>query len=145
VKSVPVAAEHQAVVLDSFALLAHFEGEPGGRRVAEILASADRGGVAAHLSIINFGEVLYIAQRERGLRAAQRVVAAIDQLPIAVAEADRRRTFSAASLKAEYPIAYADAFALGLALELDAAPVTGDPEFASVDLPVTIEWLQNPR
>ena len=41
--------------------------------------------------------------------------------------------YRAAELKARYPISYADAFALAMALEHSAVLVTGDPEFRQVE------------
>ncbi len=128
-------------VLDSFALLAHFQAEPGGERVRAVLAQAEKKQAEVYLSIINYGEAIYITEREKGLTAAHRLIAAIDQLPITVIEADRPLTFAAAHLKAQYPISYADAFALALAQQRQAALLTGDLEFRKVEQLVTVEWL----
>lgn len=128
-------------ILDSFALLAYLEEEPGADDVAAILERCSEGGAESWLSIVNFGEVLYITERERGLQAAQRVIAAIDQLPVRVMEADRTRTFAAAHVKAHHALAYADAFAIALALEVDGEVVTGDPEFAAVGDLVSVRWV----
>jgi len=110
-----VSAKATNFVLDSFALLAHLQAEPGGPRVQAVLAQAAKKQADVYLSIINYGEAIYITEREQGLTAAQSLIAAIDQLPITVAEADRKLTFAAAHLKAQYSISYADAFALALA------------------------------
>ena len=128
-------------VLDSFALLAHVQAEPGGPRVQAILAQAAKKQADVYLSIVNYGEAVYITEREQGLTAAQSLIATVDQLPITIVEADRRLTFAAAHLKAGYPIAYADAFALALAQQQQAVLMTGDPEFRQVQAVVTIEWL----
>jgi hypothetical protein len=47
------------------------------------------------------------------------------------------------SSKARYPIAYADAFAAALALELQAPLLTGDPDFQLLerDGALSIEWI----
>ena len=131
-------------VLDSFALLAHLQAEQGGARVQAVLAQASKGQAAVFLSIVNYGESIYITEREHGLTAAQNLIAAVDQMPIAVVEADRKLTFAAAHLKAHYAIAYADAFALALAQERQATLLTGDPEFQTVQHLATIEWLPQP-
>ena len=130
-----------AYVLDSFALLAHLESEPGGPRVKAVLAQAEREQAEVYLSVINYGEVIYITEREQGLSAAQTVIAAVDQLPITVVEADRKLTFAAAHIKAQHPISYADAFAVVLAQQRQAVLLTGDPEFRKVESLATIEWL----
>lgn len=128
-------------VLDSYALLAYLGAEEGQRTVQELLKQAAEGSEKLYLTIINYGEVLYIVERERGLAAAQMTVAAIDQLPIAVTEADRELTFGAAHIKANYPLAYADCFAVALARDVEGVVVTGDPEFSAVAELVDVVWL----
>jgi predicted nucleic acid-binding protein len=56
-------------------------------------------------------------------------------------DADRERVLAAAHIKANYPLAFADAFCISLAIELGAVIITNDPEFRSVADLVTIEWL----
>ncbi len=132
-----------AFTLDSFALLAYLEGEAGMPRVQAILAAALAGSHTVYLSLINLGEILYIVERERGLTAARRTLAAIDQLPIQVVPVSRTIVLAAAHIKASYPVSYADAFAVVTARDYGAVLVTGDPEFKSIvdaEL-VAIEWL----
>lgn len=136
-----MSADRLRYVLDSFALLAYFGAEPGEPQVKAVLARATAGHAAAYLSIINFGELIYITEREQGVFAARRAIAAVDQLPIAVIEADRRLTFSAAHIKAHHRLSYADAFAAALAQQTQATLLTGDPEFRAVEHLITIEWL----
>ena len=106
-----------------------------------ILLQAEKEQAAVFLSIVNYGEAIYITEREQGLTATQSLIAAVDQLPIAVVDADRKLTFAAAHLKARHSISYADAFALALAQQQQAILLTGDPEFHQVESLVTIEWL----
>ena len=128
-------------VLDSFALLAYLGAEEGHHRIGELLDKAADGRVRLYLTIINLGEVLYVVERERGLTAAQATIAAVDQLPIEVVDADREMAFGAAHVKAHYPLAYADCFAIALARMLDAVVLTGDPEFRLVTGLVEVEWI----
>jgi ribonuclease VapC len=128
-------------VLDAFAVLAHLEGEPGGRRVKAVLSQAVKGRALVYLCLVNYGEVIYITEREKGLSQAQIVIAAIDQLPIIMVDDDRELTLAAAHLKARYPISYADAFAAALARSREAVLLTGDPEFHQVESLLKIEWL----
>ena len=128
-------------VLDSCALLAYLGAEEGQRTVQELLKQAAEGSAKLYLTIINYGEVLYVVERERGLTAAQMTVAAIDQLPIEVVEADRELTFGAAHIKANYPLAYADCFAVALARDVEGVVVTSDPEFSAVAELVDVAWL----
>lgn len=131
----------ELIVLDSFALLAYLGNEPGAEPVAEILDAAAEGRVEPWLSVVNLGEILYITERERGLQAAQTVIATLDQLPLKVADADRPRTFLAAHIKARHAVSYADAFAIGLAHQVEGRVVTGDPEFEKVEDLVDIRWI----
>lgn len=128
-------------VLDSYALLAYLGAEPGHQRVDELLRSGAAGRAELYLCLINYGEVLYIIERERGLTQTQLAIAAIDQLPLQVVEADRELTFEAAHVKAGFALAYADCFAVALARRIRGVVVTGDPEFREVSQMVDVEWL----
>jgi predicted nucleic acid-binding protein len=138
-----VAAKPIAYVLDSFALLAFLEGERGMPRVRELLSGAEAGAHQIYLSLINFGEVLYITERENGLHSAQRTLAAIDQLPLQMVPVSQATVMAAAHIKARYPLSYADAFAVVAAQAHQGILVTGDREFRSVEKAgiIKIEWL----
>lgn len=136
-----MAAKPAVYVLDSFALLAYFEDEVGGHRVKAVLAQAAKHRVEVCVSVVNYGEVVYITEREHGLRAAHKLIAALDQLPITVVDVDRRSALAAAHVKAKYPLSYADAFAVALAQARRATVLTADPEFRAVEPLVLIEWL----
>ena len=128
-------------ILDSFALLAFLEGKPSADRIRVILQAAQEERAPVYLSVINLGEVLYITERERSLVIAQQVLAAIEQLPLKLLEASQTRVLAAAHIKANYPISYADAFAVAAAQEFQATVVTGDPKFAKVTAIIRVEWL----
>ncbi|HLO14953.1 MAG TPA: type II toxin-antitoxin system VapC family toxin [Anaerolineales bacterium] len=132
-------ADSVASVLDTFALLAYLQGESHGAGVREILQS-DRRNV--YMSLINVGEVLYITERKLGIRKAQEVLAFIYQLPIELLPADEQAIFAAAHIKANYPVSYADSFAIAAAQTLGGTVITGDPEFESVTSLITVEWLK---
>ena len=128
-------------ILDSYAVLAMLAGEQGAVRVQAILEAAQREEAQVYLSLINLGEILYITERERGLPLAQKTLSAIDQLPLTILAVTRDRVLAAAHLKANFPMAYADAFATAAAQEFDGIVVTGDPEFSMVETLIQIEWL----
>jgi ribonuclease VapC len=136
-----VKTEPGRYVLDSFAVLAYLEDEAGADRVNAVLEAARQGLASVWMSIINYGEVVYITEREQGLFAAQRAIAAIDQLPVTVVDADRKLTLSAAKVKAHYSISYADSFAVALGQVRLATVLTGDPEFRKVENLISIDWL----
>ena len=139
-----MSAEPPIYVLDSYAMLAYLDGETGMERVRMVLEQALNAQVRVLLSMINVGEVLYITEREIGLVPAQAALAAIDQLPIEFLPVTREAVLAAAHIKANHPIAYADAFAVAAAQEFNATVLTGDPEFQAVSELVTVEWLGRP-
>jgi len=142
-----VAGKPRAYVLDSFALLAYLEGEAGMPRVRSVLQGATAQRHLVYLSLINLGEALYITERERGLVEARRALGAIDQLPLEIVGVSRSTVLAAAHIKARFPIAYADAFAVVTAQERAGVVITGDPEFrplAEAGL-VAVEWLPRRR
>lgn len=128
-------------VLDSFAMLSYLENEAGVERVKVILKTAAQKNAAVYITLISLGEVLYITEREQGLALAQKVLSAIEQLPVTLLEASKERILAAAHIKAQYPIAYADAFVVAAAQEYGGTVVTGDPEFVAVEKVVAVEWL----
>ena len=134
-------SKHALYVLDSFALLAYLEDEPGAARVGGLLSSARKDEIEIWISIVNYGEVLYIVERGRGRDSAKMTIATIDQLPVTVADANRLLTFGAAHIRAQHAISYADAFAVALAQSKGGGVVTGDPEFKKVETLVSVEWL----
>lgn len=136
-----MSAEPARFVLDSFALLAFLEGEAGMTRVKEILTDAEKGNCVVYLCWINLGEVLYITEREQGERKAREVLGHIQVLPIKMLEVPPKLVISAAHTKANQRMSYADAFSVASALETGATLLTADPEFASVESFVQIEWL----
>lgn len=132
-------------VLDSYALLAYLNAEPGAERVAEILTLAEASKCGAVLCTINLGEMLYTIERRRGLVKAQQVQALTESLPIQIIEATRDLVLDAAHIKANYAISYADAFVTALAVREKGTIVTGDPEFESVKGLAFVEWLVRPN
>ena len=135
--------EHPTYVLDSYALLAYLGGETGTRRVREVLGDATQGRCQVLHSIINLGEVLYITERELGLVPAHAALAAVEQLPIEILPATKEVVLAAAHVKANYRIAYADAFAVVTAQDYTATLLTGDNKFEQVNELVIIEWLNH--
>jgi ribonuclease VapC len=128
-------------VLDSYALLAHFEDEEGGAEVRKILKAAQAGQTKLFLSVINFGEIYYNTYRQRGRDKAEEVRFITEQLPITVVLADADITMEAARLKGVHAVAYADCFAAALALRKKAKVVTGDPEFKKFGAAVSLAWI----
>jgi predicted nucleic acid-binding protein len=131
-------------VLDSYALIAYFEDEPGADRVAQILGQLVRGKARGYMSVVNWGEVYYSTMREAGVAEAEKIILQLDKFPIQMVEVNRDLAYEAAQLKGKYPIAYADCFAVALSIKFNATLVTGDSEFRRVKEPFTIRWIHVP-
>ena len=135
------ADSRPAYVLDSFAIICFLQDEPGADRVERVLQRGREGRADVLLCVVNYGEALYIIEREQGLQKAQQEGAFIERLPLHLMDADRILAQAAAHFKAQYPVSYADAFALALAQAHAAKVVTGDPEFRETEAVVPVEWL----
>ena len=135
-------AEPAPYVLDSFALLAYLQDEPAAPRVEKLLDQAGKEKCRLLLCIINLGEILYITERRGGLVKAQDTFALIQQLPIEILPADEQTVFTAAHIKANYTLSYADSFVVAIGIQEHAIVITADLEFRSVEHIVEMEWLQ---
>ena len=126
-------------IIDSFALLAYLKQESNYQKVEDLLSSKD---MQLLMNDINIGETFYILARERGLDKAEYFINAIlPNLPITKMGNTLTEVVHAAKIKAQYPISYADCFAVATALREKATIVTGDPEFKHVETIVKIDWL----
>lgn len=111
------------VVLDSWTVLRYLEDtEPAAELVADLLDS-DR----PLMSWINLGEVHYVLRRSHGEHAAIDAVRDLRDV-IDVRLPDEHLVLDAARIKADYPIAYADAFGAAFSIAQEATLWTGDPE-----------------
>jgi len=137
-----VSPSKPVYLLDSFALLAYLDDEPGKERVQQLLTQADSRKCRLVMCLVNLGEVLYIVERERGLALAQSVLALVESLPIELLEASRDLVLDAAHVKAHHALSYADAFAVATAMRERAIVLTGDPEFETVGELVKAEWIK---
>jgi ribonuclease VapC len=133
--------EQNVYVLDSHALIAYFDGEPGAQTLITLLADEQQIRYSFYLSVINLGELYYIFARERTVSTANDMLAVVEQLPIFIVDAHRPRVLAAAHIKAHYALTYADAFVVATAQEFSATVLTGDPEFKRVEHLVRVEWL----
>ncbi len=129
-------------VLDTHSIIAYLEGEESGKGLIPILESAVEDKAELYLSVVNWGEVYYIALREGGKIRAELYRSIIDKYPVAVIDADKELTLLAAKYKANFKMSYADAFAAGLAEMKKAALVTGDKEFKQAENELKINWLE---
>ena len=128
-------------LLDSFALLAFLNKEKGFEKVRDLMRTAEASGELLLMNEINIGEVYYITAKERSLEKAEEVLHRLETLPIQRVSNAFAEVLAAARIKAQFPISYADAFAVMTALRSNARVVTGDPEFHAVAHLVEILWI----
>jgi ribonuclease VapC len=128
-------------LLDSYALIKFFNDEPGAQLVESILSEAHEGKSNLYLTEINAGETYYIIAKKNGWERAEEILNLMRTLPIQWLPANWDQVIAAARLKAQYPLSYADCFALAAAIDQQAELVTGDPEFKSVARLLKIRWV----
>ena len=135
-----------SVCLDSFALLAWLQDEPGADITEGFLRQAASGqGFQCFVSAINVGEVYYRLYRTRGAEEADTFWEEAWQglVPLTIVTPTPNQIHQAARLKGRYLIAYADAFAAQLAQEKHLLLVSGDPELHALESTgeLTLIWL----
>ena len=111
------------VVLDSWAVLRFLENAaPAADLVAALLDEHE-----PLMSWINLGEVHDVLRRAHGEHAAMETVRDLREV-IDVRLPDERTVLDAARIRADHPMAFADAFGAALAVAEQATLWTGDPE-----------------
>ena len=128
-------------LLDSFAVLAYLKKENNYQKVVKVLSSCPGGG-SVIMNEINVGECYYIIARQRGREEADYFLnTVLPNLPVKVISNSLKDIIEASRIKAEYPLSYADCFAVATAVREKALILTGDPEFRKVSGLVEIDWL----
>lgn len=110
--------------------------------VSSMLSQAETGGVRLLMSAINTGEVYCFLRKHHGESLAESWRQSSGTMPVTIQVPSREDIWSAAWLKGQYPISYADAFAAALARKHDCQLVTGDPEFRSIKQ-LSLYWLDS--
>ncbi len=129
-------------LLDSFALLSYLNKETGFEKVREALAEAQVSDGSVLMNEVNVGETHYILHRQRGVQEAEYFLdTVLVGLPILLVQNDFQDVIDAARIKAEYPLSFADCFAVATARRESAIILTGDPEFKKIEHLAKIEWL----
>ena len=123
--------------LDSWAVLRWLDGE--GAAAARVEAAMSSRPV---MSWINLGEVAYVVERRTSSDRARRLVREL-RPRLTLDLPSHARVLEAAHLKAGYPLAYADAFAVATAIAHGATLLTGDPEILDGDPAWPVEDLRS--
>lgn len=128
-------------VLDSYALMAYFEDEPGADLVRDLILKAEENRVNLLMSVVNLGEVWYSIARTNSPEVADQYIGEINGMAIEIVDIDWQITRQAALFKASGKISYADCFAAALAKLKKAELITGDKEFRSLEDEIKISWV----
>lgn len=126
-------------VLDSWAVLRYLENSEPAASVVADLFDTER----PLMSWINLGEVHYVVRRSNGEHDAMETVRDLRDV-LDVRLPDERLVLDAARLKADHPMAYADAFGAALSISEGATLWTGDPELLVEGAPWSWHDLRSP-
>jgi predicted nucleic acid-binding protein len=129
-------------VLDSSAALRHIDGEAGADRVEEIIQMALLGIAEVQIPAVQWGEIAGGQRKRFGAQEQKRTLQSLLQIDIKIISATAERAVRAAEIKVDRKLAYADAFAIELAMDSpDHVLVTADYDFKAVDDLARIEFL----
>lgn len=129
-------------VLDSSAVLRFLDREAGAERVRAIFRACAGGEAEPYISAVQWGEIAAVQRKRSGAREQERVLQRLRQINLRVVAASAERAMRAAELRVDHGIAYADAFALELAMDSpDHLLVTADYDFKATADVARIEFL----
>ena len=128
-------------ILDSYALMAFFEDEPGADTVRSLILKSEEGSINLVMSVVNLGEVWYSIARTNSPNTADQYIGEIKGMSIEIVDIDWTLTRQAALFKASGNISYADCFAAALAKSRKAELITGDKEFKVLEGEIKISWI----
>ncbi len=121
-------------LLDTSALLALRDDEPGADRVAELLALAQSRKVECMGCFMSQMELMYRVWRDESEARAQLAYKQCLALPITWVHESSELLKAAAAIKAKHPLSVADAWIAATAEISRATLVHKDPEFVAVPL-----------
>lgn len=119
-------------LLDTSALLALLEDEPGAAEVERRLEIAETGGSEVFASFASLTEVYDVTHQEHGAQRAAEFCAIIQGWPVTFVFPDEALCLAAGRLKAMHAISFADAFVAASAQQLGAELIHKDPEYEAL-------------
>ena len=131
-----------AKVLDSYAMMAFLEDEPGADLVRGLILRAEENKTRLLMCVVNLGEVWYSIARTNSPNIADRYIREIEGMAIDIVDANWQITRQAAIFKANGNISYGDCFAAALTKIRRADLITGDKEFKLLEKEIKISWLE---
>lgn len=121
-------------LLDTSALLALRDDEPGADRVAALLGQAQAGRATCHGCFMSLMEVYYRVWKDEGETAGRLAYEQCRSLPMEWLHESAELLEAAAAIKATRPLSLADAWIAAAASLVGATLVHKDPEFAALKL-----------
>ena len=122
-------------LLDTSALMALRDDEPGAQHVAELLTAAASTRTLVYACFMSQMELLYRVWRDEGEAAGRLALEQCLALPIQWVESSPQLLRLAAEIKATSALSVADAWIAAAARTTGATLVHKDPEFATLDQP----------
>lgn len=119
-------------LLDTSALLALRDDEPGADQVADILYQAQQAKALCFGCFMSLMEVFYRVWKDEGEHNGRLAYQQCLTLPIDWIHEDKPLLEKAAAIKATYPLSLADAWIAASAMAQDAVLVHKDPEFTAL-------------
>lgn len=129
-------------VLDASSLIRYVDNEAGASRVEGILAECVAGQAGICISALQWGEVASNLRKRMGESHERRILSGLLPSEAEIVPATADCALRAGDLRVDRKIAYADAFALDLAMRSNKhVLVTADYDFKAVDDLARIEFL----
>lgn len=129
-------------VLDASSLIRYVDNQAGASRVEEILAECVAGRASICISAVQWGEVASNLRKRMGASHERRILSGLLPSEAEIVPATADCALRAGDLRVDKKIAYADAFALDLAMQSkNHVLVTADYDFKTVDDLARIEFL----
>jgi PIN domain nuclease of toxin-antitoxin system len=127
-------------VLDTYALIAFFEDEPGADFVRSLLLEAESGSLKLAMCVVNLGEVWHSIARTVSPAQADALIEEIQGMSIEIVDADWKLTYQAAIFKSKGGLSYAGCYSAALGKLRQAEVVTDDPEFQKLKGEINTAW-----
>jgi predicted nucleic acid-binding protein len=129
-------------VFDSSAVLRYQDDEAGAERVEAILEACSRGGDEICISAIQWGEIAAILRKRYGAQEQEIMLHRLMQLNLRIIQVNAECAVRAAAIRVDRKMAFADAFAVELALDSpEHVLITADYDFEAVEDLVRVEFL----
>lgn len=135
----------QRFLLDTSALLALRDDEPGADRVAQLLQLTAQGKARSFGCFVSLMEVLYRVWRDETEAAGRLAYQQCLALPIEWLHETEPLLLRASEIKAKHQLSLADAWIAASAVESGAILLHKDPEFAALDVPQEILPFKAPH